>query len=403
MIKEKINFQNQHDEELKSILYLPSTRKPHSYAIFAHCFTCNKNYKNIKYISQSLTDQGFGVFSFDFTGLGDSEGEFSNTSFSHNIQDLIAAANYLKEKRSAPCLLVGHSLGGTASIYASLQIPSCKAVVCIGSPYEPEHVKHLLKENLDDIKNSGEAKVNIGGRDFKIKKSFIKDIEQQSEENAINKIDASLLILHSPQDKIVGISNAEKLYKAAKHPKSFVSLDGADHLLTNEEDSKYVGDVIASWSSRYLELPKEEEKLNADAQTIAHLEKEDDFTTEIKTGRHYLKADEPLDFGGKDLGPAPYDFVSSGLAACTAMTIQMYAKRKKWDLDAVEVHVQHQKEELQGTEKSDRKNKIDVFTRALKFNGNLDESQRDKLKDIANKCPVHKTLTSDVKVNTKLQ
>lgn len=405
MQKEKISFKNNKGENLKAILYTPATRSAHSYAIFAHCFTCNKNFKNIKYISQSLTDKGFGVFSFDFTGLGESEGEFSDTDFSHNIQDLLAAVEYLKENYTSPSLLVGHSLGGTACIYASLEVKSCKAVVSIGSPHDPEHVKRLLKKNIDEINENREAHVNIGGRSFKIKKSFLTDIEKQSEKNALSNLTASLLILHSLQDKIVGIANAEKLYKAAKHPKSFISLDGANHLLTNENDSKYVGEVIASWSSRYLDTADETKDLKTKHQVMANLEKGDDFTTEMKAGIHYFKADEPEDFGGKNLGPSPYELVSSGLAACTAMTLQMYAKRKNWNLNGVEIHINYQKVHAEDAENCDDKKskKIDTFSREIVLKGNLDEKQQQKLLEIANKCPVHKTLSSDINIETKLQ
>lgn len=404
MQKEKISFQNKVGQNLQAILYTPSTQVVHSYAVFAHCFTCNKNYKSIKYISQSLTDKGFGVFSFDFTGLGESEGEFSETDFSHNIQDLLEAIDFLKENYQSPKLLVGHSLGGTACLYASLKTESCKAVVSIGSPFEPEHVKNLLKESIDEIHKNGEASVNIGGRNFKIKKSFLDDIKQQSEKNALDELTAALLILHSPQDKIVNISNAEKLYKAAKHPKSFISLEGANHLLTNEEDAKYVGDVIASWSSRYIAFTEEKETPDTQHQVVAYLAKNDDFTTEMKAGKHVFIADEPKDFGGQDLGPAPYELVSSGLAACTAMTIQMYAKRKNWDVQHVEVHINHEKKHAIDAENSLEKSsvKLDHFTREVVLKGNLDETQQQKLLEIANKCPVHKTLNSEIKIETKL-
>ncbi|GGE06692.1 bifunctional alpha/beta hydrolase/OsmC family protein [Psychroflexus salis] len=402
MYKKNISFNNQKKEELKAILYLPTTRKAHSFAIFAHCFTCNKNFKNIKNISQSLTDKGFGVFSFDFTGLGESEGEFADTNFSHNIQDILAAVNFLKENYTAPNLLIGHSLGGTACIYASLQVPSCKAVVSIGSPHDPEHVKQLLEENLDDINENGEAKVNIGGRSFKIKKSFVEDIEKQSKKNALDHLKASLLILHSPQDKIVGIKNAEKLYKAARHPKSFVSLEGANHLLTNESDSKYVGQVIASWSKRYLDTEEDSKKLESEHQVVAHLNKNDNFLTDIKARHHYLKADEPEDYGGTNLGPNPYEFVSAGLAACTAMTIQMYAKHKDWPLSNVEVHINYEKVHAEDAESNSSK-KIDTFSREIVLNGNINEEQKEKLLQIANKCPVHKTLSSQIQIKTKLQ
>jgi putative redox protein len=404
MKSQKVNFKNKNKENLTGRLDLPVDKQVHTYAIFAHCFTCNKNLKAIKNISDGLTSSGFGVLRFDFTGLGQSDGEFEDTNFSHNVDDLIAASKYLKDNYNAPKLIIGHSLGGTASVFAVHQLENIKAFVTIGSPYQPEHVSKLLKNSLEEIQEKGRAEVNVGGRNFSIKKDFLEDLENNKIDEFLGDIKKPYLILHSPQDEIVGIKNAELLYINAHHPKSFVSLDGADHLMSNPEDSLYVGKVISSWASRYLEIKNDEKKLKTKHQVVASLSKEDDFTTAMALGSHKMNADEPEEFGGHNLGPSPYELVSAGLAACTAMTIQMYAKRKKWPVENVEVHINHNKDHCKDCETVENENsKIDIFERDLFIEGNLDDSQRKKLLEIANKCPVHKTLHADVEVITNFK
>ncbi len=395
MIKKKISFTNQNNQKLEGNIYLPNHSSPKAFVLFAHCFTCSKNLKTVSYIAESLALKGFGVLGFDFTGLGDSEGDFSETNFSHNMSDLKDASQYLEENYESPCLLVGHSLGGTACLYVAPEIESVKAVVCIGSPYNPEHVMHLLESNLDEINNQGESKVNIGGRKFKIKKQFLDDLKDKSDATTLRNLDKSLLIFHSPQDKIVGIKNAEQLYTSAKHPKSFVSLDGASHLLTNEDDAKYVGEVIASWSKRYIEV-SEDQKQEDNKNLRANIVKENKFTTEIQVRQHQLIADEPKSVQGEDLGPTPNELLSSALASCTLMTLKMYAEREDWELGNIEIQMNSQ------TEKSG-KNKVHTLTRNLSFsNKSLSEEQINKLIEIANKCPVHKMLTEHkIKIKTK--
>ncbi|MCC8359222.1 bifunctional alpha/beta hydrolase/OsmC family protein [Salinimicrobium sediminilitoris] len=398
----KIKFKNSEGLDLSGYLELPLNRHPHSYVLFAHCFTCNKNFFAVKNIARALSAKGYGVLRFDFSGLGESDGEFANTTFSGNVEDLLAAADFLKQEYKAPEMLIGHSLGGAAVIFAAEKLSSVKSVVTIGAPSSPVHVKNLLKSSLEEIEEKGVAQVNVGGRNFTIKKKFLEDINTHDLTSFARDLKKAFLIMHSPQDSVVEISNAEALYKSVKHPKSFVSLDGADHLLTNNEDSEYAGSVIASWASRYLEIP-EEKDLATKHQVVANLG-EEGFTTQMRAGKHYFTADEPKSFGGEDFGPSPYELLSAGLAACTSMTIQMYARRKKWPLLNVETHVDHQKSHAEDCENCERNTaKIDVFAREIVLEGNLDEQQQQKLLEIADKCPVHRTLSNKVKITTQLK
>ncbi len=399
---QKINFTNAEGQQLVGRLELPINQHPHNFAIFAHCFTCNKNLSAVKNITRELTSNGFGVLRFDFTGLGESEGDFENTNFSGNVDDLISASNYLKENHTAPTLLIGHSLGGAAVIFAASKIDSVKAIATIGAPSNPKHVKHLIQNSVEEIKAIGKANVSIGGRPFTIKKQFLDDIETKSLPDVAKNLRKALLVLHSPQDTTVGIENAEEIYVAARHPKSFVTLDGADHLLMKKEDSIYVGSVIATWAKRYISIPKID-TISTTHQAVASLDAEDGFTTQMTVGSHTMMADEPTNFGGNDFGPSPYEFVSAGLSACTAMTVQMYVKRKGWDLQNIEVHTSHTKVSKQVVENGEQKEmKVDTFNREIKLKGNLDEKQIQRILQIADKCPVHKTLHSDIEVATTL-
>ena len=399
---EKLTFTNTEGQQLSGRLELPIDQHPHNFAIFAHCFTCNKNLLAVKNISRSLTSNGFGVLRFDFTGLGESDGDFEDTNFSGNVEDLIAAAKYLETHFQAPSLIVGHSLGGAAAIFAASQLDSIKAVATIGAPSNPKHVKHLFKSNLEEIEASGKAIVNLSGRDFTIKKQFLEDLESKSLPDIARGLRKALLVMHSPQDTTVGIINAEEIYSAARHPKSFVSLDGADHLLMRKQDSIYVGEVISGWAKRYVSIA-ENIQLRTKHHVVASLNLEDGFTTQMKVGNHSMLADEPISYGGNDFGPSPYELVSAGLSACTAMTIQMYTKRKGWIVDNVEVHTSYSKTHAVDCEQCEETSaKIDTFTRDIKLEGNLDEKQIARILQIADKCPVHKTLHNETQVITKL-
>lgn len=402
MRQEKISFTNQDNQKIAAKLDLPIDQSPKAYVLFAHCFTCSKDLLAVKNISRGLTSNGLAVLRLDFTGLGQSEGAFEDTNFTTNISDLVEASSFMKDHYEAPKLLIGHSLGGAAVIMAASKIKSVQAVATIAAPSSPNHVSHLLGEQIDKIKSEGSAEVNIGGRPFRVKKSFLDDINAFSMKEVIQNLRKPILILHSPQDQIVEIKNAQEIYAEAMHPKSFISLDGADHLLSKKEDSHYTGNVIANWAIRYLNLP-EEKKLQTKHQVLAQLG-EEGYTTDILSGKHHLKADEPEDVGGNDFGPAPYDFLLTGLGACTAMTLRMYANHKKWDLQEVEVHLNHQKDYKEDISRPEEKtSKIDKIERIIHLKGQLDEKQRQRLLEIANKCPVHKTLHSEIEISSKLK
>lgn len=380
----------------------PANQEPHNYAIFAHCFTCNKNLHAVRAISKALAGRGFAVLSFDFTGLGQSEGDFSDGNFSGNVKDIVSAAQFLKDKFEPPALLLGHSLGGAAVIQAAEYIDTIRAIATIGAPAKAEHVKKVFEEHLPEIERTGMAKVDLGGRPFLIRQQFVDDLRSHVPADRLKGLEQAILILHSPQDRIVDIENAAALYQGARHPKSFISLDGADHLLTNKADSNYAGEVIAAWANRYVELP-EKPSLESEYQTAALIsEKESGFTTLIKAGRHFFTADEPEDVGGNDFGPTPYQLLASSLAACTAMTLRMYSNRKGWDVKEIKVHVSHTKRYSDDAAKESQVDaRIEHFERLVEVEGELDESQRKRLIEIANKCPVHKTLEGEITIATR--
>ncbi len=397
----KVSFSNAAGQQLSARLELPVNRHPYAFAVFAHCFTCGNTLTAIHNICRELNLQGIGVLRFDFTGIGESEGDFVDTNFTTNISDLISAAEWLEEHHRAPGLLVGHSLGGAAVLCAAGRLPSVKAVATIGAPFAPDHVSRHFQDQLDEITQAGQATVDIGGRPFRIAKQFVDDLGNHQLAANIRHLDAAILILHSPQDRTVNIDEAAKLYTAARHPKSFVSLDGADHLLSSKRDSHYVGQVIASWSNRYLPAP-ELDPLESDHKVAVRLGQEG-YTTEIMVRQHHLTADEPTSVGGNDFGPGPYELVSAGLGACTAMTIQMYARRKGWVVEKVEVHLNHKKDYMADMEASDKRpTKIDHFERVVVLEGDLDDTQRQRLLEIADRCPVHRTLHETVRVTTVL-
>ncbi|WP_194974675.1 bifunctional alpha/beta hydrolase/OsmC family protein [Aquiflexum lacus] len=399
---ERLNFKNKDGFELSARLYLPLDEKPRFFAIFAHCFTCSKNFKAVSNISNTLSQLGVAVLSFDFTGLGNSEGDFEDTGFSSNVADLLAASDFLEKNYEAPKLLIGHSLGGAAVIFAAAELDYVEAVVTIGAPANPKHVKKLFESDIETIKKEGSAKVNIGGRSFRIKKDFVEDLESKNLPDLISGMRKAFLFLHSPQDQIVDISNAAELYQNAFHPKSFVSLDGADHLLSEEKESQYVGELISTWSKKYLPIEINENDIKGHQVKVRLFG--DGYTSEIKTPFHHLLADEPKEVGGDNLGPTPYDLLMASLGTCTVMTLKMYADRKGWDLKQITVYLDHDKVHKEDSEDFDKKgSKVSRFTRSLEIKGDLNDEKKEKLLEIANKCPVHRTLHDDIIIETKFK
>ncbi|MEO1307356.1 MAG: alpha/beta fold hydrolase [Pseudomonadota bacterium] len=371
-------------------------------ALFAHCFTCSKDIPAARRIAGRLAALGLAVLRFDFTGLGHSEGEFENTTFTGNVGDLIAAASYLADQGMAPGLLIGHSLGGAAVLRAAGQIESAKAVVTLGAPFDPEHVTHNFADALPRIEAEGVADVNLGGRPFRIGKPFVQDVAATELAPSIADLKAALLVLHAPRDTIVGIENATQIFQAAKHPKSFVTLDDADHLISRGADAEYAAEVIAAWARRYLEIEQPAPPPGAPEGIVRTSEADPSgFLQDINAGpKHHLLADEPESFGGTNRGMSPYGFLSAGLGACTSMTIRMYARRKGWPLAHVSVDVTHDKVHAKDTEQAS--SRIDSFTRLIRLEGDLSPDQRARLLEIADKCPVHKTLEGQAHIRTEL-
>jgi len=390
----KLQIVNAQGHQLNAYLELPANQKPNYYAIFAHCFTCSSTLSAVRNISNALTTHGFGVVRFDFTGLGRSEGEFSESHFSGNVSDILAVQQFIKENYKAPCLLVGHSLGGAAVLVAASQLDDIKAVATIGAPADVSHVKRLFSHEAHEIPEHTNVQVNIGGRPFNIDKEFIADFDKTDLPEIVKRLRKPLLILHSPIDTIVGIDNAKELYIHAHHPKSFISLDNADHLLTDTRDSRYAGNMIGTWVERYFPKQTNEMLDTEGEQLVGHLNLvEDNFTTKIQTENHNMIADEPISVGGNDFGPSPYQYLYASLAACTTMTLKMYADRKQWDLQEVFVYISHTKKRNDELNiPMEKPTRIDFMTKKLKFVGNLTDEQKQRLKEIAAKCPVHKTL-----------
>lgn len=393
---------NRQGDRLAARLDLPVDEEPIAYALFAHCFTCTKNIKAVTNVSRGLTAQGIGVVRFDFTGLGESEGEFAETNFSSNVEDLVDVGSYMSDELEGPNILVGHSFGGVAMLHAAASIPASKAVVTIGAPYRPEHVARLLENSREEIERTGEATVRLAGRPFTIRKQFLDDLRNTKTEEAIVNLRRALLIFHSPVDQIVGIENAADIFQAAKHPKSFVSLDDADHMLSDESDSRYVGAVLGAWSRKYIETAVQEAKyVQPEDNRIYAVTGPSGFLTRIMANGHALIADEPKAVGGTDAGPSPYDYVVAGLGACTGITLRMYADRKGWPLKEITVRLGHRKvhaRDCQDCESSE--GKIDHIEREIELGGPLDDNQRSRLIEIANRCPVHRTLEDTVHVET---
>lgn len=400
-----VSFRGSGANMLSARLDLPADGEPIACAILAHCFTCSKNLNAVVQISRALTLKGVAVLRFDFTGLGESEGEFAATNFSSNVGDLIAAGTFVEEMGYSPEILIGHSLGGAAVIRAARKVQGARAVVTIGAPFDPLHVSKLLASSQEEIDETGEAEVNIGGRPFRIRKQLLDDLRSGTLEEDLRILERPLLVLHSPQDQTVGIDNAAQIYQAARHPKSFVSLDEADHLLSNERDAHYVAELVASWSSRYLPVrtpPETPAELVAGNRVAVHTGSSG-FATEIRVRQHGLRADEPVAVGGGDTGPTPYDLLLAALGACTGMTLRMYADRKKWPLEEVQVNLTHDKiHAVDESHPGESDARVDRIRRELELSGPLSGTQRERLLEIADRCPVHRTLTAGLHIESEL-
>jgi uncharacterized OsmC-like protein/alpha/beta superfamily hydrolase len=403
MVAQRITFPGHDGSQLAARLDLPSG--PHlSTAVFAHCFTCGKDIPAARRIAARLAAMGIAVLRFDFTGLGHSEGEFHNTSFSSNVDDLIAAATWAAQQGMPPSLLIGHSLGGAAVIKAAGMLDGIKAVATIGAPFDPTHVTHHFADALPEIARNGSAEVCLGGRPFSIGKSFIEDTGAEVLTDVLGKLKAALLVLHAPRDTVVSVDSAAQIFMAAKHPKSYVSLDNADHLVSRPEDAEYVAEIIATWSARYVNRPQPAPPIGTPEGIVRVSEADPDgFLQDITSGSQvHLLADEPLAYGGTNMGMSPYGFLSASLGACTSMTIRMYALRKEWPLTHVRVDVSHDKVHAQDAA-TGAQDKIDNFVRRITLTGeDLTDEQRSRLLEIADRCPVHRTLERVSKVNTSL-
>jgi len=396
----KIRFTNRQGITLTGNLELPPGGAWQATALFAHCFTCTRNIKAARNISRALADAGFAVLRFDFTGLGESEGDFSDTDFSSNLDDLEDAAAWVADELDSPQLLVGHSLGGAAALAVAERLQSVRAVATLAAPSSVDHILTQFGEDLDQIEAEGSAEVKLAGRPFRIRRDFVEDARSHSIEERLKKLRRALLILHSPVDKTVGIENAQKIFAAALHPKSFVSLDNADHLLSNNADSRYAGQVISAWASRFLELDRPEpvESVKVFGRTA------DKFLCRVQAGRHELLADEPERHGGEDQGPDPYRYLASALGTCTVMTLNMYARQKKLDIELVTCEVIHDRVHADDcTDCEDSKRKIDRLQRVIAIEGNLDDDQRARMLEIADRCPVHRTLENGILVESRME
>lgn len=391
MASKKIHFTNARGQKLAARLELPLQGRVKSYALLAHCFTCSKDLKALRAIARSMTHIGMGVVRFDFTGLGQSEGEFAETTFSSDVSDLVEVATQVEQEYGPVELLVGHSLGGAACLLAASRLDNVRAVATIGAPAEPVHVAKHLEDDIPTIEEDGEAVVELGGRPFTVRREFLEDLEETHLREVISELGRPLLILHAPKDEVVDINQAKRIFEAARHPRSFVSLDKADHLLSDEDQAEYVGRLIASWAQRYISplSPQDWREDPAVGQIAARTEK--GLRTEVNANGFALIADEPASLGGTDTGPTPQDFLSAALASCTSITLRLYADRKEWALDAVTVNVDY--------EEVDEEDRFHCF---IAIEGELSDKQRQRLIEIAERCPVHRILQQSAVVETTL-
>jgi uncharacterized OsmC-like protein/alpha/beta superfamily hydrolase len=396
----KIEFSGATGTNLAARLDLPA--RPRAFALFAHCFTCGKDIFAAARIAERLSARDIAVLRFDFTGIGSSEGEFANTNFSSNIRDLVAAADYLRHNHAAPSLLIGHSLGGAAVLAAAPHVPEATSVVTIGAPSSAAHVTHNFAADLADIVAKGTAEVNLGGRTFTITKQFLDDVAGQNFLDGLARMKKALLVCHAPRDEYVGIENANVIFAAARHPKSFLSLDTADHLLRKREDANYLADVIVAWASRFLPAAEETAALPPGLVEVSEIPT-GHLAQRVQAGRHALVADEPVDAGGDDAGPGPYDYLLAALGACTSMTMRLYAERKGLAVERFSVRLSHSRVHAEDCGDCEtQEGNIGEITRDITIEGDVPEAARARLMEIADRCPVHETLTHEIKIRSRL-
>jgi uncharacterized OsmC-like protein/alpha/beta superfamily hydrolase len=404
MQSQRVEFTNKAGETLSGVLEVPDGEAA-AWAIFAHCFTCSKKSLAASRVARGLAERGIGVLRFDFTGLGESDGDFSVSGFSSNVDDLIAAADWMSASGRSVGLMIGHSLGGAATVVAASALSHVKAVVTIGAPSNAGHVVEQFRDSVPEIEANGQAQVNLGGRPFTLSRAFLDDTRNSDVLGAVKVLRKPILILHAPGDDVVGIENATDLFIAAKHPKSFVSLDRSDHLLTDKSDAAFVVDVIGGWSARYLGTSSEMTAPSASQRNkviVRETGESGPYQNEVLIGGRRFFADEPASYGGADTGPDPYAWVTAGLGACTSITLRMYANRKKWPVERVSVSLDHEKKHADDCVDCSPSDRIDVFTRYIEIEGDLDEAQRARLFEIADRCPVHRTLEHGAKVESHL-
>jgi putative redox protein len=398
-MRQKVQFSS-NEIQLSGALEVPEDNV-RCYALFAHCFTCGKDIAAASRIARALTSAGIAVLRFDFTGLGNSDGDFANTNFSSNLQDLLAACDFLRSQYEAPAILIGHSLGGAAVLAMANDVPEVKAVVTIGAPHRADHIAQVFSASMDEIVERGEAQVDLGGRKFRIKKQLLDDLAHQRKAD-LGRLRRALLVMHAPLDAVVSIEEAEKIYLDARHPKSFVSLDDADHLLTRKADSEYVAHVIAAWVDRYVPASNPD-SVELGKGHVRVEEKDHNFTQHVYSDSHHWLADEPASVGGKNAGPDPYEHLLAALGACTAMTLRMYAKRKSIPLAHVAVDLRHSRNYFEDCESCDEQSaNIEALERIVTLHGDLSDQQQQRLMAIADRCPVHRTLHNDLQVKTLL-
>ncbi|MFK7916266.1 MAG: alpha/beta fold hydrolase [Pseudomonadales bacterium] len=400
--RQRITFSNDSGEQLAAALEVPD-RAPKAYALFAHCFTCGKDVAAAGRIARSLAAMGIAVLRFDFTGLGGSAGDFANTNFSSNVADLLAAAAFLRSEYRAPQLLIGHSLGGTAVLAAAGDIPEAEAVVTIGAPASADHVIAQFADDVPEIEREGDALVSLAGREFRVQRQFLDDVRGQTLERRVAALRKSLLVMHAPLDTVVDIEQASSIFSAARHPKSFVSLNGADHLVSKLEDAQYVASTIVAWAQRYVSVADSTPAPDVAGGEMFVGEGNHKFLRDVRSDDHAWVADEPKRMGGGNLGPDPYEHLLAALGTCTSMTIRMYANRKGWPLEDVQIQLNHSREHAADCDDCETGTaRMEVLSRTIHLEGDLDAAQRARLLEIADRCPVHRTLESDLRIVTNL-